>query len=109
MRRRTRRHALAGPLAGVLFPACAVLVVVSFASALNNLNRGQAGEARRQLEEAVRRSCVACYAAEGRYPGSLSELEERYGLQIDRERFTVRYRGVAENLMPEITVLENGA
>ena len=41
------------------------------------------------------------------YLAYLQELEERYGLQIDRERFTVRYRAFGENLMPEITVLEN--
>ena len=50
---------------------------------------------------------MACYAVEGSYPSSLEQLEDRYGLQIDKERFTVRYRALAENLMPEITVLEN--
>jgi hypothetical protein len=50
---------------------------------------------------------VACYAAEGAYPASLDDLTERYGIQIDGERYTVRYSAFAENLMPDITVLEN--
>lgn len=104
MGKKKRGLAAAG---GVLTPVIAVAVLLCFAAALNNLSAGRETEARLQLEEALRRSCVACYAAEGSYPASLSELEERYGLRIDRTRFTVHYRGVAENLMPEITVLEN--
>lgn len=106
MRRRKGGGARAS-LAGVLFPVAAAAVLLCFASALNNLSAGRAGEEQRRLEEALRRSCTACYAVEGSYPESVSELEERYGLRIDRSRFTVRYRAVAENLMPEITVLEN--
>ena len=34
-------------------------------------------------------------------------MEERYGLQIDTDRYTVYYDVFASNLMPDITVLEN--
>ena len=34
-------------------------------------------------------------------------LEEHYGIQVDRERYTVAYDVFASNLMPDITVLEN--
>ena len=61
------------------------------------------------MEDAVRRSAVACYAAEGVYPPTLTYLEERYGLQIDTARYTVFYDVFAENLMPDITVLGNEA
>ena len=104
---RKRKTAWGGLLRGLLLPAFAVGVLVFFSTALNSLDSGRDAEGLRQLEDTLRRSCVACYAAEGSYPASLSELEERYGLRIDRTRFTVHYRGVAENLMPEITVLEN--
>ena len=49
---------------------------------------------------------MACYAAEGIYPPDLDYLEEHYGLQIDRDRYTVFYQIFASNLMPDITVLE---
>lgn len=105
--RRSKRNRGAALAGGLIFPAAALGAVVCFAAAVNNLSAGRGGEDLRQLESVLRRSCAACYAAEGTYPESLEELEERYGLQIDRERFTVRYRAFGENLMPEITVLEN--
>ena len=52
-------------------------------------------------------SCVACYAAEGIYPPDLDYLKDHYGVQVDEERYTVFYSVFAENLMPDITVLEN--
>ena len=57
----------------------------------------------------MRRPCGAAAwpAAEGVYPPDLDYLKERYGLQIDEERYTVKYFAFAENLMPDITVLEN--
>lgn len=102
-----KRSGLPAALAGLLFPAAAVGALLCFAAALDGLSAGRAGEEQRQLEQALRRSCVACYAVEGAYPAGLEDLEARYGLQIDEKRFTVRYRAIAENLMPEITVLEN--
>ena len=92
---------------GLLTPVIAAAVLLCFAMAVNNLDGGRAEEDRRQLEESLRRGCVACYAAEGVYPPTLSYLEEHYGLQIDEERYTVYYSAFAENLMPDITVLEN--
>lgn len=102
-----RKRGFLSALTGLLFPVAALAALLCFATALEELSEGRSEEARRQLEEALRRGCVACYAVEGSYPSSLEQLEDRYGLQIDKERFTVRYRALAENLMPEITVLEN--
>lgn len=94
-----------GPV--LLLPAV-LAVLLFFMSALSNLQAGRISEGRQQLEDAVRRSAVACYAAEGIYPPNLEYLEEHYGIQVDRERYTVIYEVFASNLMPDITVLENG-
>lgn len=102
-----RRGQFASLLRGLLLPVFAAAALLCFAMALNNLDAGRAEEDRQQLEETLRRGCVACYAAEGVYPPTLSYLEERYGVQIDEKRYTVRYSAFAENLMPDITVLEN--
>ena len=59
-----------------------------------------------QLEEALRRTAVSCYAAEGVYPPTLEYMEEHYGIQIDRTRYTVHYEVFATNIMPDITVLD---
>ena len=90
----------------LLIPAVLCVLLV-FMSALSNLQEGRVSEGRQQLEDAVRRSAVACYAAEGIYPPNLEYLEEHYGIQVDRERYTVMYEAFASNLMPDITVLEN--
>ena len=98
-----RKYGL-GPV--LLFPA-ALAVLLIFMSALSNLRDGRDSEGRQQLEDAVRRSAVACYAAEGIYPPDLEYLEEHYGVQVDRQRYTVVYEIFASNLMPDVTVLEN--
>ena len=59
------------------------------------------------LQNALERSITQCYALEGSYPNSLEYLEEHYGVQVDRERYTVMYEIFASNLMPDVTVLEN--
>lgn len=94
-------------LRGLLLPALCVLVLVGFSTALDSLNSGHEAEDQRQLEEALRRGCVACYATEGVYPPNLDYLKERYGVQVDEERYTVFYSVFADNLMPDITVLVN--
>lgn len=93
-------------LRAVLLPGAALCVLLLFLTALSNLQTGRDTEGKRQLEDALRRAAVACYAAEGAYPATLSHLEDRYGVQIDESRFAVSYEIFAENLMPDITVLE---
>lgn len=87
-------------------PVAAVLALVIFAGAVDSLTVGRSLEDRRQLEQALRRGCVACYAAEGRYPPDLEYLREHYGVQINEESYTVVYDISAPNFMPDITVLE---
>lgn len=94
------------PLSGVLFCLLLALILWFFLTALGNLDQGQRQEGKLQLEEAIRRSAVACYAAEGIYPPSLAYLQQHYGLQIDEGNYLVVYEVFAENLMPDITVLE---
>lgn len=89
-----------------LLPLVAILILLCFAVAVDRLNSGRQTESLRRLEEAVRRSCVACYAVEGAYPPSIEYLEEHYGIQVDREHYTVHYEISGPNLMPNITVLE---
>lgn len=102
-----KKNAWAGLLRGLLLPAVAAAVLLFFAAALNSLDNDRETESLRQLEEALRRSCVSCYAAEGIYPPDLEYLKKHYGIQIDEKKYTVHYSAFAENLMPDITVLEN--
>ncbi len=77
------------------------------AAAVSNLDARQLQEGQNTLEEAIRRAAVTCYASEGIYPPTLEYLEKYYGLQVDTQRYTVYYEIFADNLMPDITVLNN--
>lgn len=93
-------------LSGLWKALIVVAVAALFFVSLSRMDAGQGEEGRQLLEESLHRSAVACYAAEGIYPPTLSYLEEHYGVQIDRTRYAVFYEIFAENLMPDITVVE---
>ena len=90
----------------VLMPLVVISLVLCFLSGISNVTQGQSQEDKRRLEDVLRESAVACYAVEGFYPPDLAYLEKHYGVQIDKRRFVVHYTAIAENLMPDITVLE---
>lgn len=93
-------------LPALLVPVLILAAVWMFARGTDQLASDRSGEAKARLEDAIRRGCVACYAAEGRYPQSLDDLKDRYGLQIDEEHYAVFYEPYGSNLMPNFTVLE---
>ncbi len=105
---KTHNRSLLALLRGLLLPAGALAVLLCFLSALSNLDSGRTEEGRLQLEQSLRRAAVACYAAEGVYPPDTDYLKDHYGIQIDETRYTVFYDIFADNLMPDITVLEKG-
>lgn len=81
-------------------------VLVFFLCALTRLEEGHRREGKAQLERALHRTAVSCYAAEGFYPPNVGYMQEHYGLQFDEENYVVHYELTASNWMPEITVLE---
>lgn len=87
----------------ILLLLCAVLC---FGSALNQLEQERHREGREQLEQVLRRTAAACYAAEGFYPPSVSYMKNHYGLRYNEDEYVVRYDLFASNLMPDITVLD---
>ena len=81
-------------------------VLLCFLLALGQLKQDADAQGRQQLEDALRRAAVACYAAEGFYPPDVEYMVQRYGLQYDQKTYQVHYEVFASNLMPEITVVE---
>ena len=90
----------------VLLCAIAAVLVIFF-TAVDGVDNGHSEEDAAQLTLSLRRAAAACYASEGAYPENLSYLEEYYGIQIDDDRYSVIYRPIASNLMPEITVIQH--
>lgn len=84
----------------------ALAVLLCFVTAVSRLGQGREAEGRQQLEEALRRTAVSCYAAEGFYPPGVDYMVQHYGLQYDERTYRVHYELFASNLMPEITVVE---
>lgn len=103
--RRGKKRRFSGLLA-LIVPVLLLLAVWTLGRGAETLDADRGAEAKARLEDAIRRGCTACYAAEGRYPESLDDLEARYGLQIDKEHFSVFYQPFGPNLMPNFTVLE---
>ena len=95
-----------GSLREMVFPVLAVVILVFFLTALDNLKAGNKEEGKKQLDQALQRCAVTCYATEGIYPPDVEYMKEHYGIQIDEERYLVKYEVIAANLMPDITVLE---
>lgn len=101
-----KKKTLFNILPGIVMPLAAVLVILCFLSGVADVAGGHSREERQHLEDILHRAAVACYSVEGFYPPDLAYLEEHYGIQINRNRYSVSYTPVAENLMPDITVLE---
>lgn len=93
-------------LGAALLVSVAFGILLCFTSALNNLNTDRNEESRHLLEDSIHRAAAACYAAEGSYPPDLAYMQEHYGVQIDEEKYAVYYDCFAQNLMPDITVLD---
>lgn len=81
-------------------------VAIFFLGGLARLEEGRREEGKQQLETALRRAAVSCYAAEGFYPPDVAYLQAHYGLRFDEDAYTVHYVLTASNWMPDITVLE---
>ena len=86
------------------FVIAAVLLVITLTS-VGNLSGGSRAEEKQQLEDALRRAALSCYASQGFYPPDLDYITSRYGIQIDNDNFAVFYDIFAENIMPDINVV----
>lgn len=91
-------------LSGLAF----LLVLAVFLLVLRDFSQDTRLRQRQALETALNRCIVSCYALEGRYPESLAYLQENYPFTYDEKRFYVDYRLLADNLMPEVTILQRG-
>ena len=105
MRAQSKQRALSAAKA-IIVVVIAAVILACFFIGISNLQGGADDEGREQLEDSIRRTAAACYAAEGIYPPSIDYMKEKYGLQIDENRYYVDYIVFAENLMPDFTILD---
>lgn len=81
-------------------------VLLCFGFSVQRLGEQRQAEGRQLLEDALRRTAVACYASEGFYPPNIAYMQEHYRLQYDADSYVVHYELFASNLMPDVTVLK---
>lgn len=86
-------------------PFLGIAAIFVLLKGLGNASIGEQKQQEEQLEEAIKRAVVSCYAIEGEYPDTLEYLENRYGVLIDHEKYDVFYEIFADNICPEITVV----
>lgn len=60
-----------------------------------------------RVESNVMHSIMQCYAMEGRYPLGMEELSSGYGF-VEPEGYFVDYQYMGPNILPVVTVLEEG-
>ena len=90
----------------VRVPLILLAALLCMTLAVSRLEAGRQAQGKQQLEQALRRTAVCCYALEGVYPPDVDYMRSHYGLQYDQEAYIVHYTLFASNLMPDITVLE---
>lgn len=104
------RKNISGVVLTILIPVLILSFMIgSMHSSLRHMGKDVAAEDRQQLENAIRRAAVACYAAEGFYPPDMDYITQHYGVQADTQRYHVFYEIFAENIMPQIIVTGRGS
>ena len=83
---------------------CAVLLM--FVYGMDHLSSSTNEKEKESLENALQRDITYCYAMEGKYPDTISDLKERYGLVYDESRFYIDYRNMGSNIYPDVTIIE---
>ena len=101
MHREQKRKNWTGTALSVLLFLVALVIL---ALGTSRLQSGAGREGLAATQQAVQRAAVLCYATEGYYPPSLTFIEDRYGVQIDHNRYVVHYEVIASNVMPVIRV-----
>lgn len=89
-----------------LFPIILFIVFFTFLFITTaNISKASSMETKKNLELAVYRAVVECYAIEGMYPPSIEYLEKNYGLIIDHKNYIVHYDVFASNILPTINII----
>lgn len=92
-----------------LITGCLILAVVIILIAVpfsKNARGDEREDSIRSITETVQKLALQCYVIEGAYPQDLAYLEENYGLTVNTEEFKIVYTPFAENLPPDIRVID---
>lgn len=94
-----------------VFASAAVMLLVFFAGmyAYSRIIQSKTTDAQKEiLISAIENAMRTCYAVEGAYPGDIDYLIENYGLRYNESRYHIYFDSFAENVMPDVRVIERG-
>lgn len=97
-----------GAARAVLLVAVSVCLMAVFALSAGLAGKNTTEQGIAVAQDSIRRAAVQCYALEGVYPPSYEYLRDHYGININEELYFVGFQYVADNLMPDITVIVRG-
>ena len=101
--RKTFWETVGGAIPPLIF-TLAVMGMIFFG--LRQAEEANRAEGLRILEESINRAVAQNYTTQGRYPESISSIEENFGISIDRTKYVVHYRLFASNIFPEVSVIQ---
>ena len=93
----------------VLFSILMLTVVIIWALyGINIAKVANKEQEKIQMTENLNRAVALCYSIEGMYPPDIDYLVDNYGVNIDSDKYIVKYDIFASNYKPKITVIEIG-
>lgn len=101
----TSERPLLRSLLALLMPLLVLGLMLLLLTSLGDVRQSSSTEGQKLLEDSLHRAIVTCYVTEGRYPPTLDHVRQRYGVQVDKERYFVDYQVFADNIMPDVTVI----
>ena len=81
-------------------------IFILFILQIQNITHLTKQQQRINLEKAISRDIIQCYALEGYYPTDLNYIEEHYGLTYNKSEFFIDYQIEGENIKPTFTIIE---
>ncbi len=84
------------------------LLILLFVGGFGSISTETRERQRESLENALSRNLLHYYSLEGKYPETLTELSDKFGLIYDADYFYIDYRPLGDNIYPDITILEEG-
>lgn len=82
-----------------------ILLVIGFIFAFLNMTKRDIAREKETLLNAVERDISAYYATEGYYPDNVKELEAKYNLTYDKEKYYIGYEIFGTNIRPYVTIV----
>jgi hypothetical protein len=81
-----------------------IIVIICIIYGFNNTEKYSVNQDIERIQTTTTRLCLKYYSIEGKYPSSIDELVNDYGLRYDNAQYIINYHKEADNILPQIKV-----